>query len=374
MSLRIGVVGAAYAASAHLPAYAALAADGVAEVVAVATARAATGEQVARSFGIRHVHVGFESLCADPDVDLVDVATRPSRHRAMAVAALAAGKHVLCEAPLAATTADGEAMVLAAAGAGVLGVVDMQSRYWPGALELRRLVAEGYLGRVQNIAATAFYPTFTRIEAVAASGWCADASEGASSLRVHGLHTADLIRWAFGELTRVSGVTATLTSSWPGRDGPVTSADSAAYTAVIGDGPGAGAVCSVHTSWTAAAGSGWRLAAYGSEGVLVASADGHTGHFPVRLEGARLEGARGGAGLETLVAPEAGVPSWYPFGALVRELAGRLAGESGAAAESKAAEASGWLGDVPMFADGVAALRVAEAVEAGAVRAGGGEG
>jgi predicted dehydrogenase len=214
-------------------------------------------------------------------------------------------------------------------------------------------VAQGYLGQEQNIAATAFYPTFTRPEAVAASGWCADASQGASSLRVHGLHTADLIRWTFGELTRVSGVTATLNPSWPGRDRPVSSADSAACTAVIGDGPGAGAVCSVHTSWTAAAGSGWRLAAYGSEGVLVASADGHTGHFPVRLEGARLEGAQGGAGLETLVAPEAGVPSWYPFGVLVRELAGRVpAGSVGS-------------GDVPTFADGVAALRVADAVEAG---------
>ena len=356
MSLRIGVVGAAYATSAHLPAYAALATGGVAEVVAVATARQHTGEQVARSFGIPRVHVGFESLCADPGVDLVDVATRPSRHRAMAAAALAAGKHVLCEAPLAVTTADGEAMMLAAAGAGLAGVVDMQSRFWPGALELRRLVAQGYLGRVQNITATAFYPTFTRPEAVTASGWCADAAEGASSLRVHGLHTADLIRWAFGALTRVSGVTARLTSSWPGLDGPVSSADSAAYTAVVGDGPAAGAVCSVHTSWTAAAGSGWRLAAHGSEGVLVASADGHTGHFPVRLEG-----ARGGSGLETLVAPEAGVASWYPFGALVRELAGRLSGDLG--------DLGAGLGDVPTFADGVAALRVADSVEAGAVGA-----
>ena len=53
------------------------------------------------------VHVGFEALCADPDVDLVDVVTRPSRHRAMASAALAAGKHALVEVPLAATTADG---------------------------------------------------------------------------------------------------------------------------------------------------------------------------------------------------------------------------------------------------------------------------
>jgi predicted dehydrogenase len=169
-------------------------------------------------------------------------------------------------------------------------------------------------------------------------------------------------------------MTATLSPAWPGLDRPVSSADSAAYTAVIGDGPGAGALCSVHTSWTAVGGSGWRLTAYGTEGVLVASAAGHTGHFPVRLEG-----ARGGARLETLVAPEEGVPSWYPFGALVRELAGWVTGSGGSAEGPGAAGAAdrleatggleavgglGGLGDVPVFADGVAALRVADAVEA----------
>jgi predicted dehydrogenase len=352
MTLRIGVIGAAYASATHLPAYAELAAEGIAEVVAVATARRQTAEETARRFAIPAVHVGFEALCTNPDIDLVDVVTRPSRHRVMASSALAAGKHVLVEVPLAATTAEGEALAEAAMKAGRLGVVDMQSRYWPGIVQLRRLVADGFLGQVQNITATAFYPTFTLPAAVASSGWCADAGEGASSLRVHGLHTADLIRWVFGDLTDVRGVTAVRASSWPGPDGPLpaSSADSAAYVARIANGPGSGAVCSVHTSWVARFGAGWRLTAHGSEGILVASADGHTGHYPVRLEGARADAP----GLQPLLVPGPGLSSSYPFTQLIRELAAELAGGGDASAAP----------GVPTFADGVAALRIADAAEA----------
>ncbi len=91
MTVRVGVVGASYAVGTHLPVYAALP---DVELVAVATAHEDTARAVAERFGARP-YVGFEALCADPDVDLVDIATRPSRHREMAEAALAAGKDVL---------------------------------------------------------------------------------------------------------------------------------------------------------------------------------------------------------------------------------------------------------------------------------------
>ncbi|MFC4945051.1 Gfo/Idh/MocA family protein [Pseudonocardia sp. GCM10023141] len=330
MTLRVGVIGAGYATGSHLPVYAEL--PGV-ELVALATAHADTAEAVASRFGARP-HVGFAALCADPDVDLVDIATRPSRHQEMVEAALAAGKDVLCEAPLALTVGDGEALVKAATAAGRSGWVDMQSRFWPGLQELHRLVADGYLGTVENVVATAFYPTFTRPEAVAASGWCADAADGASSLRVHGLHTADLLRWIFGELDVVGGTVATRLAEWPGGRA-ATSVDSAAFSALLPD----GAVCSVHTSWVAHHGDGWRLVAHGSAGTLVATAAGHTGHFPVRLQGARAADP----GLTDLVVP-GDEPATHPFAELVRRIAAGGAG-------------------VPTFADGVAALQVAEEVE-----------
>ena len=352
--LRIGVVGASYAAGTHLPTYAMLP---EVEVVAVATAHAGTAAAVGERFGVDRVHVGFEALCADPEVDLVDVATRPSRHRPMVEAALAAGKHVLCEAPLAVSAADGRALAGAADRAGRLGVVDLQSRFWPAVTELRRLVADGFLGTVENVEVRAFYPTFTRPELVAGSLWCADAENGASTLRVHGLHSADLLRWVFGELTGVTGTAATRRPVWPGPDGPLpaTSRDSVAFTGRLAG----GAVVSVHSSWVAWHGSGWRLAAYGSEGALVATAAGHTGHHPVRLAGARA----GDAGLRDLTPAGEEVPglapdaATYPFARLVRRLAAALAAADPAAAAAAA--------DLPRFADGMALLELADAVDGG---------
>lgn len=348
------MVGASYAAGTHLPTYAVLP---EVEVVAVATAHAETAAAVAARFDVPRSYAGYEALCADPDVDLVDVATRPSRHRPMVEAALAAGKHVLCEVPLAASAADGAALADAIGRSGRLGVLDLQSRFWPGMSELHRLVAAGYLGTVQNVEVRAFYPTFTRPEAVASSAWCAQAEHGASSLRVHGLHTADLVQWIFGPLTEVAGRAVTRRAEWAGPDGPLpaTSRDSSVFSGRL---PG-GALCSVHTSWVARHGSGWRLAAYGSDGVLIASADGHTGHFPVRLSGARSDDpavapieSREGASEVTELAPDSAT---FPFARLVRRLAAALAGPDPAAAAAVA--------QLPTFADGAALLDLADRID-----------
>ena len=352
--LRIGVVGASYSAGTHLPTYALLP---EVEVVAVATSRAATAEAAAERFGIPRAYAGYDQLCADPDIDLVDVATRPSRHRNMVETALAAGKHVLCEVPFAPSVVDGQAMAYAADRAGRLGLLDLQSRFWPGLWELHRLIRAGYLGVLENVEVRAFYPTFTRPERVEGSLWCADAPNGASTLRVHGLHTADLIRWLFGELSEVTGTAATRRPVWPAPAGPLpaTSRDSVAFTGRLAD----GAVCSVHSSWVAWHGSGWRLAAYGSEGVLVASAAGHTGHFPVRVEGARaddegLREIRPMAGLDEVTELPPDAPT-YPFARLVRRLALSLQADDPAAAVAAA--------QVPTFADGLGLLLLADAVD-----------
>lgn len=280
--LRVGVIGASYATAGHLPVYARLPEI---EVTAIATAHRDTAEAAARRFAITAAYDDYRRLCESGQVDLVDVVTRPSLHPPMAIAALRAGKHVLCEAPLAPDAAGGAEMAEAARAAGTHAVVDLQSRFSPGLRHLRRLVRDGWLGRVHNVNATAFYPTFTRPERAAASLWCADADTGASSLRVHGLHTADLITWIFGPLTDVSGHATTRETTWPGPDGPITatSADSSTLSARTAD----GALCSIHTSWVAWHGSGWRLEVYGSHGHLRAEAPGHTGHHPITLHGAR---------------------------------------------------------------------------------------
>lgn len=346
--LRVGVIGASYAAATHIPTYAALPDT---EVVAIATAHRDTAERAAERFGIPSAHDDYEELCHLPDVDLVDIVTRPRLHRRMALVALAAGKHVLCEVPLALDVAEGTAMVTAAEEAGRVAAADLQSRFSPDLWHLRQLVCKGWLGTLENVHATAFYPTFTRPEQVRSSLWCADAGNGASSLRVHGLHTADLIRWVFGDIAEVAGIAATRRAEWPLTAAPLTatSADSSAFLMRLAS----GALCSIHTSWVSWHGSGWRLEAYGSEGCLVATAAGHTGHYQVALSGAR----KGDEQLRALTpAPDTydvdemppDSPT-YPLARLLRRLSRTLHG--------------GVEPDVPRFADGLLMLRLAEAVE-----------
>lgn len=344
--LRVGVIGASYAAGAHLPVYARLPEI---EVTAIATAHRDTAEAAAERFGIPAAYDDYRELCRSADVDLVDVVTRPSLHPPMAIAALQAGKHVLCEAPLAPDSASGAEMAAAAQAAGTLAVVDLQSRFSPGLWHLRRLVRDGRLGTPYNVQATAFYPTFTRPERAASSLWCADAATGANSLRVHGLHTADLITWIFGPLTDVTGHAATRAPTWPGPDGPIaaTSADSSTLIARTAG----GALCSIHTSWLAWHGSGWRLEAYGSHGRILAEAPGHTGHHPVTLHGARhddpaLVPLAPPPGDDPITDPPADAPG-HAFAHLARRLAHAAAGSPDP--------------DLPTFDDALTLLHHAEA-------------
>jgi predicted dehydrogenase len=347
------VVGASYAGVSHLPTYAHLP---EVEVVAVATAHEETAQVVADRWGIPRIYVGAEALCADPEVDIVDVVTRPGRHRVMVEEALMAGKHVLCEVPFAVTVDDARAMTEAAARADRLGVLDLQSRFWPGLWELKRLVVSGFLGQLENVEVRAFYPTFNRPDLAVSSLWCAEADNGASTLRVHGLHSADLLQWLFGPMSQITGVTATRRPSW--EVGPrtlaVSSADSAAFTGYLSG----GAVCSVHTSWVAWHGTGWELTAHGSEGTLTASASGHTGHFPVVLMGARAgeQGLREmpSAGSDEVPEMTAGQPG-LPLARLIRRMARAIASAQPSVVAAQL--------ELPVFSDGISLLQVADQVE-----------
>jgi predicted dehydrogenase len=96
-------------------------------------------------------HADFGSFLAQPDLDAVIVATPPSRHHAMALAALRAGKHVWVEKPLALTAADGHALVEAARTANRCLFVDETFLYDPLVREMKRLVDAGALGDVFHL-------------------------------------------------------------------------------------------------------------------------------------------------------------------------------------------------------------------------------
>ncbi len=153
------------------------------------------GASYAERHGIPRVYESFEELCDDGEVDAVYVSTANARHAAQALTAIAAGKHVLCEKPLAVTVADARAVVAAAADAGVVLGVNHHLRSAAAHLKVRDLIATGSIGRV--LGARVFHGTELPPDLRTWRIGAPDAGAGAAlDLTVHG---ADLLRFMLDE-------------------------------------------------------------------------------------------------------------------------------------------------------------------------------
>ncbi|MGY1840014.1 MULTISPECIES: Gfo/Idh/MocA family protein [unclassified Modestobacter] len=144
------------------------------------------------------------------DVDLVDICTPGDTHAEMAIAALAAGKHVLCEKPLANTVAEAEAMAAAAeraAASGVRAMVGFTYRRVPAIAFARRLVADGRLGEIRHVRAQ--YLQDWIADPAAPMSWRLQKEKaGSGALGDIGAHIVDLTQFITGE--RLTGVSAVL--------------------------------------------------------------------------------------------------------------------------------------------------------------------
>jgi len=118
------------------------------DVVAIASRDVALATRVAAELGIPTAHGSYEALLADPDVDAVYVPLPNHLHAAWTIAAAAAGKHVLCEKPLALTAHEAERMIDAAERAGVHLMEAFMYRLHPSWVAVRELVDGGRIGRL----------------------------------------------------------------------------------------------------------------------------------------------------------------------------------------------------------------------------------
>ena len=121
------------------------------EVVAIASRDGERAARTAAELGIPRAHEGYEALLADPDVDAVYIPLPNSEHAKWTIAAARAGKHVLCEKPLAMTAAEAEEMVRACANEGVLLMEAFMYRLHPSWESVRELVASGRIGRLRAV-------------------------------------------------------------------------------------------------------------------------------------------------------------------------------------------------------------------------------
>ena len=203
--VRVGVLGTgAVSQIVHLPI---LTERSDARVTAVSDADPHRARTLADRFGVDRV-LDDEALLRDDDVDAVVICTPNHLHAEQAMAALAAGKHVLCERPLALTARDAGRVVARARKAGRLLAVNMSHRFRPDVAALRSFVAGGELGRVYAVRGS----WLNRTAPVHRSTWRQRPGEsGGGALMDIGLPALDLCLWLVGypEVARVSAVTST---------------------------------------------------------------------------------------------------------------------------------------------------------------------
>lgn len=120
-------------------------------VVAIASRDVDRAHAAATALGIPRVHGTYEALLADPDVDAVYIPVPNHLHATWTIAAARAGKHVLCEKPLAMTAGDAQRMVEACASAGVVLMEAFMYRHHPSWVAVRELVASGRIGPLVSV-------------------------------------------------------------------------------------------------------------------------------------------------------------------------------------------------------------------------------
>jgi predicted dehydrogenase len=264
-TIGIGIIGTGFARTTQLPAFRAC--EG-ARLAAVASGRRENAESAAREFGIAHVEDDWRALVGREDVDLVSIVTPPSTHAEMALAALAAGKAVLCEKPMAMSAEETERMCAAARDA--FALIDHELRFLPARRLMRELIQGGEVGRVRH--AKFAFRSDSRADASRPWNWWSDAGAGGGVLGAIGSHAVDTLHWLLG--ARVSHVSAELTThvrERPDEAGgarPVTTDDEALMLLHFKGGATEHATGAVALSMVEAGQFAHTVEVFGSEGAL----------------------------------------------------------------------------------------------------------
>lgn len=195
----IGFIGTGFARSVQMPAF--LACDG-ARLVSVASGSIENAEAAAARFNLEHFTADWRETVSHPDVDLVCITTPPNLHKEMVLAAIAEGKHVLAEKPMAMNVVEAEEMTQAAEKAGVLALIDHELRFQPGRQKAWSMIREGAIGKVRHAKYNFRAPH--RGDPTVAWNWWSDIAAGGGALGAINSHIIDSFNWLLG--TEVSSV------------------------------------------------------------------------------------------------------------------------------------------------------------------------
>ena len=170
-----------------------------ADLVSICGRDKTNADEIAAEHGIKNVHTDYRALVDNDDLDAVIVATPDDCHHEMAMYALRAGKHVLCEKPMASTVAEAKEMTDLAEHSGLVNMINFTWRWMPFYTYIRELLAEGTIGELfyLNIA-------YSSSHGIEHQGWRFDADRAAGVLGDLGSHVIHIATLLAGDVTAVS--------------------------------------------------------------------------------------------------------------------------------------------------------------------------
>ena len=205
-AIRVGVIGTGFGASIHLSA---LRESQTFETVAICSRRPERARAAALDHGIPNHHTDFREFVRDDDIDAVIVASPPHLHHAMAIAALEAGTHVLCEKPMARNLAEARDMQRIAERVGTAAMINNQLRFLPVRVRIHELIDEGYIGE-PHAASVVVHRSSLNDPHDRPWGWLMEQEKAGGMLGATGAHYLDALRWWFGEVKAVAGAVSTM--------------------------------------------------------------------------------------------------------------------------------------------------------------------
>jgi predicted dehydrogenase len=226
------------------------------QLVAVQDQDTERADRLAKQSGAA-VQESWLDLVNRPDIDAVIVSTPPSSHTEISLAALQAGKHVLCEKPLTPTADEARTLVAAAEANDRFLATGYNYRFYPSFIMARRLLAEGRIGKLDHIRS---YTGYTANDHH--SAWLHDEQVmGGGSLRDNGTHLIDLTLYFLGGASEFTGYASNNVWGFPG-------CEDNGFLLIRNP---AGIIATLQASWTEWLGYRFGLEFYGERGVIRAT-------------------------------------------------------------------------------------------------------
>ena len=295
---RVGIIGVGFGAAVYAPAFASEGWD----VAALCSRNGQNARKAADAAGVRDIHTDPMDLIRREDISAIGIVTPPGSHAALAIAALEAGKHVLCEKPFALDAAQGKAMLEAAKRTGRTAMLGHEFRHTPQRAYVRQLLDEGYIGRFQLCTIELYLDRYVTREPRPLT-WLARRADGGGILGALGSHYVDGLRHWFGDVAAVSGRLFTLrpdvVDPASGRVVQAETDDAFMFTLDFVK----GGTATMIASFAATPARGARLVVMGDRGTLVADQPG-----PNPMEDGTVIGSRDGAPLQPLATPPQLIP------------------------------------------------------------------